>query len=128
MDASAICGDKCGCGNGMVGYGKGEDRRGGRAEMDKIGFTWDRRRERVLMPFSRIGEDLAHGAVRWTVSRRALVGGSHRDAKDGGSAVHAWVGQRGGSAGTKCGAGSDMFERGGDGVSAEDVEGVAGLF
>ena len=66
LEAPAICGDERGGGvDGVFGYGKGEDRRGGRAEMGKICFTWDREGERVggVMPFSRIGEDLADGAV-----------------------------------------------------------------
>lgn len=100
--------------------------------MDKIGFTWDRRRESVygVMPFSGIGEDLAHGTVRWTMAWLALFCWGHCDAEDGGGAVHAgmgWCGGRGCSR-TEGGARSHMFEGGGDGVCTEDVEGVAGLF
>jgi hypothetical protein len=131
MEASAIGGDEGRGRHGMVRYGKGEDRRGGRAEMGKIGFTWDRRGERVcgVMPFSRIGEDLADGAVR-AVAWRAWFCGGHRDAEDGGRAVHAGVGRRGGrgDSRTEGRAGGDMLEGGRDGVGAEDVEGVAGWF
>lgn len=97
--------------------------------MGKIGFTWDRRGERVcgVMPFSCIGEDLADGAVR-TVAWRAWFCGGHRDAKDGGRAVHAGVvwGGGGGDSGAEGRAGGDMFEGGRDGVRTEDVEGVGG--
>lgn len=113
----------------MVRDGKGEDRRGGRAEMGKIGFTWDRRGETVsgVMAVPGIGEDLADGAGR-TVARGTGFWGGHGDAEDGGGAVHAGVGRGGGrgGSGAEGGAGGDVFEGGGDGVCAEDVEGVGG--
>lgn len=100
--------------------------------MEEIGFTWDRRRERVRveMPlFSRIGEDLADGAMGWTVAWLALFRGWDCDAEDGCCAVHAGVGRGcgGGCSRTESGAGGDVFEGGGDGVCAEDVERVARL-
>ena len=108
----------------MFGYGKGEDRRGGRAEMGKIGFTWDRRRERVSgVAFPGIWEDLAYGAVL-PVARMAMFA-VDGDAKDGCGAVHAWVGCSRGGPGADGSAGGDVFEGGGEGVSTEDIEGVA---
>ena len=114
LETPAASGDECGSGvDGVFGYGKGEECRGERADMGKIGFTWDREGERVggVMPFSRIGEDLADGAVG-TVAWGAWFCGGHRDAKDGGSAVHAGVGWGGGRGGprTEGGAGGNVFE------------------
>lgn len=96
--------------------------------MGKIGFTWDRRGESVsgMMAFPRIWEDLAYGAVR-SVARAVFAGGDG-DTKDGSSAVHARVCGGRGRSRTEGGAGGDMFEGGGDGVCAEDVEGVGGWF
>lgn len=98
--------------------------------MSKIGFTWDRRWERVVA-LSGIGEDLADGAMGRTVTWRALLfSRGHGDAKDGCGAVHARVGgcAGGGGSRTEGGARCHMFEGGGERVCAEDVERVGGLF
>lgn len=61
-----------------------------------------------------------------SVASGAVFAGGDRDAKDGGGSVHAGVSRSGSGAGTEGGAGCDVLEGGGEGVSAEDVEGVGG--
>jgi len=128
LETPAASGDECGSGvDGVFGYGKGEECRGERADMGKIGFTWDREGERVggVMPFSRIGEDLADGAVGTVAWGRGSAGAIATPKTGAAPCMPGWAGAAAEEALGRRVVLEATCSR--EGVT-EDVEGVRGRF